>query len=196
MKIKSVVFLSILSLFFLNSCDSKKKTEENILENDKKVEEIKKERVFKKDFTLKTTNGNEIDLKIKENKIIIDKNDEKAEKKMILLSFFATWCSPCKAEIPNLIKLENNYKNDLEVIGVLLEDDKTNEDIQKFAKKYKIDYPVINSKENYELSDSLGGIRTIPTLFLIDKNSNIIQKYVGLVPEEMLEVDVKKVLSK
>ncbi|MBD3829998.1 MAG: TlpA family protein disulfide reductase, partial [Arcobacter sp.] len=109
---------------------------------------------------------------------------------------FATWCPPCKAEIPNLIKLQDDYKNDFVVISVLLEEMKTNEEIVDFIKSFNINYTVTNSPENFDLAKSLGGIKSIPTMFLIDKNSKIFQKYVGLVPSEMMEIDIKKVLEK
>ena len=116
--------------------------------------------------------------------------------KIVLLNFFTTWCPACKAEIPSLIKLQNDYKNDFVIVSILLEEMKTNEQIKAFIKEFNINYDVANSPEGIEVAKGLGGIKSIPTMFLVDKNHNIFQKYVGLVPAEMMEIDIKKVLEK
>ena len=63
-------------------------------------------------------------------------------------------------------------------------------------KEYKINYAVINGPEGFDLAKNLGGIKSIPTMYLINKESTIFQKYVGIVPNEMMEIDIKKVLEK
>ena len=186
MQFKTLAFLSILSILVLTGCDSK-------TENESSNKSETKEVVVKKtDFILKTIDNLDINIKVDGDKIIFKDYPEK----LILLNFFATWCPPCKAEIPNLIELENKYGNDLKVVSVLLEEGKSNEEIIKFISEYKINYAVINGKENFELSDALGTIKSIPTMFLVDKESKIFQKYVGIVPVEMMEIDIKKLLEK
>jgi thiol-disulfide isomerase/thioredoxin len=185
MQFKTLAFLSILSILFFTGCDSKDKNENN---NETKIEKSDR----KTEFQLKTTNNTVVDIKLENDKIIL----KDYPNKIVLLNFFATWCPPCKAEIPNLIKLQDDYKNDFVVISILLEEMKTNEEIVDFIKNFNINYTVTNSPENFDLAKSLGGIKSIPTMFLIDKNSKIFQKYVGLVPSEMMEIDIKKVLEK
>ena len=185
MQFKTLAFLSILSILFFTGCDSKDKNEE-ITET--KVQQVEKTT----EFQLKTTDNNIIDIKLENDKIIV----KNYPNKIVLLNFFATWCPPCKAEVPNLIKLQNDYKNDFVVVSVLLEEMKTNEEILAFIKEYNINYTVINSPESFDLVKNLGGIKSIPTMYLLDKNSKIFQKYVGLVPNEMMEIDIKKVLEK
>lgn len=185
MQFKTLAFLSILSILFFTGCDSKEKTEEN---NEVKVEKVER----KTEFQLKTTDNAIVNIKLENNKIILIEHPAK----IVLLNFFATWCPPCKAEIPNLIKLQEDYKNDLVVISVLLEEMKTNEEILAFMKEYKINYSVINGPEGFDLAKNLGGIKSIPTMYLINKESTIFQKYVGIVPNEMMEIDIKKVLEK
>ena len=131
-------------------------------------------------------------VKIDELKTIYSKPNDTT----YIINFFATWCPPCKAEIPNLIKLQEDYKNDIIVLSVLLEEMKTNEEILAFIKEYKINYAVINGPEGFDLAKNLGGIKSIPTMYLINKESTIFQKYVGIVPNEMMEIDIKKVLEK
>lgn len=187
MQFKTLAFLSILSILVLTGCDSKTENESS------NKEEVKEEVVVKKtDFILKTTDNLDLNVKVEEDKIIFTDYPEK----IVLLNFFATWCPPCKAEIPNLIELQNKYANDFKVVSVLLEKGKSNEEIIEFINKYKINYAVANGDQNFLLSEALGDIRSIPTMFLIDKESSIFQKYVGIVPVEMMEIDIKKLLEK
>jgi len=185
MQFKTLAFLSILSILFFSGCDSKDKNEDN---NEIKIEKIER----KADFELKTTDNSIVNVKLENDQIIF----KDYPNKIVLLNFFTTWCQPCKTEIPNLIKLQQDYKNDFVVISVLLEDMKTNEEILAFIKEYHVNYTVITGPESFDLAKNLGGIKYIPTMFLIDKKNKIFQKYVGIVPNEMMEIDIKKVLEK
>ena len=191
MQFKALAFLLILSILLFTGCHKKDKSKEQVKEEEKKEAVIEKTEK-KTEFQLKAIDNTIIDVKVEDGKIIV----KDYPNKMVLLSFFATWCPPCKAEIPNLIDLQSEYKNDLVIISVLVEEMKSDEEISAFVKEHKINYTVVNSPENFDLAKALGGIKSIPTLFLIDKNSNIFQKYVGLVPNEMMEIDLKKVLEK
>ena len=189
MQFKTLAFLSILSILLFTGCDSKEENEETTQQQQPApVQKVERNT----EFQLKTTNDAIINIKLENEKIILRDHPNK----IVLLNFFTTWCPACKAEIPNLIQLQNSYKNDFVVISVLLEEMKTNEQIKEFIKDFKINYEVANSPESIELARSLGGIKSIPTMFLIDRNNNVFQKYVGLVPTEMMEVDIKKVLEK
>jgi thiol-disulfide isomerase/thioredoxin len=186
MQFKTLAFLSILSILVFTGCDSKTENENSDKTDVKKVE------VKKTNFILKTTDNLDLNIKVDGDKIIFKDYPEK----LVLLNFFATWCPPCKAEIPNLIELQNKYANDFKVVSILLEEGKSNEDIKDFINQYNINYQVANGKQNFQFSTALGGIKSIPTMFLIDKNSNVSQKYVGIVPVEMMEIDIKKLLEK
>ena len=106
MQFKTLAFLSILSILLFTGCDSKDNNEsakeETTVQSSGKISE----------FQLKTTNETIINLKLEKDKIIL----KDYPNKIVLLNFFTTWCPPCKAEIPNLIKLQNDYRNDLVVI--------------------------------------------------------------------------------
>ena len=186
MQFKTLAFLSILSILVLTGCDSKTQNESSM------KTEIKNTKVDDKSFILKTTENLDLNVKVEDGKIIFRDHPEK----IVLLNFFATWCPPCKAEIPNLIELQYKYKNDFRVVSVLLEENKTNKEIIEFINKYQINYTVTNGKKNFLLSEALGEIKSIPTMFLVDKESNIFQKYVGIVPSEMMEIDINKLLEK
>ena len=189
MQFKTLAFLSILSILIFTGCDSKEKEEEN-KEVTPPVVSQKVER--NSELQLKTANDTTINIKLENEKIIL----KDYPNKIVLLSFFTTWCPACKAEIPGLVQLQNDYKNDFVVISILLEEMKTNEQIKNFMKESKINYDVVTSPEGFELAKNLGGIKSIPTMFLIDRKNNLFQKYVGLVPTEMLEIDIKKVFEK
>ncbi len=104
-----------------------------------------------------------------------------------------TWCSPCIAEIPHLNKLQEKYEEQFNIVGVLLED-KSDEELRAFAQKNQILYKIANGENNYLLAKILGGVNGIPTMFLYDKNSQLINQYLGLIPEEMLEIDIQKAI--
>lgn len=185
MKFKTLAFLSVFSILFFAGCDSKDKKDGTQAKTEQKIE-------LKSEFTLNSVQNNIFNIKLKDNNL---KFAEK-EDKLILLNFFATWCPPCKAEIPNLIKLQDGYKNDFEVVSVLLEEFKSDEEINDFIQEFGINYEITKGSDNFDLAKALGGIKSIPTMFLIDKDGKIFQKYVGLVPAEMLEIDIKKLLEK
>jgi thiol-disulfide isomerase/thioredoxin len=185
MQFKTLAFLSILSILFFTGCDSKDKNENS---DGTKIEKSDR----RTEFQLKTTDNTIVDIRLENDKVIL----KDYPNKIVLLDFFATWCPPCKAEIPNLVRLQEDYKNDFVVISILLEEMKTNEEIIDFIKSFNINYTITNSPDNFDLAKSLGGIKSIPTMFLVDRNSKIFQKYVGLVPSEMMEIDIKKVLEK
>ena len=188
MQFKTIAFLSILSILFFAGCDSKENKEDT---NESKVEKV--EIVEKRtEFQLKATDNSIINIKLENDKIIVNEHPDK----MVLLTFFATWCPPCKVEIPNLIKLQEDYRNDLVVVSILLEEMKTNEDILAFIKEFNINYTVTNSPDGFEFAKEIGGVKSIPTMYLLNKEGTIFQKYVGLVPNEMMEMDIKKVLQK
>ena len=191
MQFKTIAFLSILSILFFAGCDSKENKENKEDTAETKVEKIEK-REKRTEFQLMATDNSPINIKLENDKIILKEHPGK----IVILTFFATWCPPCKIEIPNLIKLQEDYKNDLVVVSILLEEMKTNEDLLAFIKEYKINYTVTNSPDGFEFAKDLGGVKSIPTMYLLDKEGTIFQKYVGLVPNEMMEIDIKKVLEK
>ena len=78
----------------------------------------------------------------------------------------------------------------------LMEEDKDNQEVIDFSKEHQINFPVLNSKENFLLSQALGGIRSLPTLVMYDKTGNYFIHYTGAAPEEMIESDIKKALAK
>ncbi len=118
------------------------------------------------------------------------------EGKATLVVFFATWCPPCKAEIPHLVALQEKYKNDFAVVAILMEENKPNAELSQFIADNKINYFVANSPANAEASEAFGGIKGIPTMFMFDKNGNKTAYYPGATPQELIEQDILKTLGK
>jgi len=180
MQFKKIAFFTILSLILFSGCGSDDTKKEKLVEIENK-----------KDFKLTTTEAQTLNIKKTENGFIFEEFKDKA----ILVNFFATWCPPCKAEIPHLNNLREKYKDKFEIIAVLMEENKDNTELKNFINEYKINYVVTNSKQNYEFANIIGEVKAIPTMFLYNKNGEVIQKYVGIVPEEMMEIDIKKAIK-
>ena len=133
------------------------------------------------DFTLQDLEGKPVSL-----------SDYKG--KVVFIDFWASWCPPCRLSIPYVEKLYEQYKDneDFVVLGINLQESK--EDITKFMKKQKMNYPVLLSDNkvisNYKIS-------SIPRFFLIDKNGDVYNKYVGFAPgvEELWQKDIENLLK-
>ena len=132
------------------------------------------------DFTLYTLDGEEVSLSDYLGKVII-------------LDFWATWCAPCRKGIPDLVSIQNEFKDDLVVIGISLDQPTTQDELIPFIESYGINYPVVLG--NLEVSDAYGNIQAIPTSFIIDQEGNIINKYIGLVPKATLIEEISSLLS-
>ncbi|PYT72653.1 MAG: hypothetical protein DMG39_09035 [Acidobacteria bacterium] len=114
------------------------------------------------------------------------------KNKVILLNFWATWCGPCRAEIPDLVELQNRYKDQLQVIGLVV-DDEDQDAIKKFVDEYKINYPVVIAPD--ELRFEYGGIPALPTSFLLDAEGRVVQKHEGLRDPVLYEVEIRSLLG-
>lgn len=141
-------------------------------------------------FTLKDTSGHKVSL-----------SDYKG--KAVVVDFWATWCAPCKIEIPWLEQFHNEYAGQgLEILGVseddLDPDDKAKllEEKQAIADKavqLKINYPVLI--DDASVSTPYGGIDGLPTTFFVDRSGKVVASTVGLAPRDQIEADIKKALS-
>ena len=151
----------------------------------------------------RTQNSGKFALELNDGSVLkVSKHDNKGlffegyEGKAVLLNFFATWCPQCKAEIPHLVNLKNSHKDELEIIGILMEDTRSAEEIGRFAEAFEINFKIALSSENQKLAKALGGIRSIPFMILYNPKGEYVTHYIGTVPEEMIEFDIKRALEK
>lgn len=111
--------------------------------------------------------------------------------KVVILDFFASWCPPCRQEIPDFIELQNTYGDKgFMMVGVALV---SAEDARNFVNETGINYPVLVDDGN--VSNLYGPIRSIPTTFILDKSGRIVKMYIGLRPKETFEADIKELLK-
>lgn len=131
------------------------------------------------DLKAKDVNGNELSL-------------EAYRGKVVLLNFWATWCGPCRAEIPSLIRIQEAYKDRLQIIGMDVDDDDEAR-LRAFVKNQGINYPVAMTSVPVRLA--YGGIPALPTLFVINQDSKVVQKHVGLFNPVLYEVEARALLD-
>jgi peroxiredoxin len=141
-------------------------------------------------FTLKDTTGKKVSL-----------SDYKG--KAVVLDFWATWCAPCKVEIPWLTKLHDQYASQGLVILGISEDDldpddkaallKEKQEIADSATKLGINYSVLI--DDKEVSKPYGGIDALPTTFYVDRNGMVVAATIGLVDRDEIEANIKKALG-
>ena len=113
--------------------------------------------------------------------------------KAVLLNFWATWCEPCKIEMPWFVELQKKYgPQGLQVVGIAM-DDASEQDIAKFAQKMGVDYPVLIGKES--VGEAYGGVPYLPLTFYIDRSGKVTSKVPGLRSRSDIEDNIKKALS-
>ena len=121
---------------------------------------------------------------------------------VIMLTFWGTWCGPCRREIPDFIKLYDEYNDEgLEIIGVAVQSG-TSENIKRFSDYYKINYTILTDIDRYESYRTFHdygtvtgvGTRAVPTTFLIDRDGYIVKTYRGARPGSVFYRDLKPYL--
>lgn len=108
--------------------------------------------------------------------------------KVVLVNFWATWCPPCRAEIPDLVALQAKYRDTLVVLGVS-EDEGSVDAVRQFAAEHRINYPIVMSTP--ELRKLFTGVYALPTTFLLDPEGRIAQKHVGLLNASITELETR-----
>ena len=132
------------------------------------------------DFSLKTIDGKDVKL-------------SDLRGKAVLLNFWATWCGPCKIEIPWFMELEKQYASQgLVIVGVAMDDD-AKVSVPKFAQDMKIDYPVLIGTE--QVADQYGGVLGLPMTFYIGRDGKIVKKIEGLTSHSDIEDSIKAALN-
>jgi peroxiredoxin len=113
--------------------------------------------------------------------------------KAVVLNFWATWCAPCKVEMPWFVDLQNHYGNDkLAVVGVAM-DDSAPQKIAQFASAMGVNYPVLLGTN--KVSEEYGDVEYLPTTFYINRQGKIVGKVAGLIGKAEIEDDIRKALD-
>ncbi|MGB2602434.1 MAG: TlpA disulfide reductase family protein [Candidatus Sulfotelmatobacter sp.] len=113
--------------------------------------------------------------------------------KAVLLNFWATWCGPCKIEMPWFVDFQKQYGSQgLQIVGVAM-DDGSKADIAKFAKDMGVNYPILIGKES--VGDQYGGVPALPESFVISRDGKIMDKIIGLRGKAEIEDSIKKALN-
>lgn len=113
--------------------------------------------------------------------------------KVVLLNFWATWCGPCRMEIPSLIDLQRTHADrGLVVLGVSMDDGGPSA-VSRFVKQAGINYPVLMANE--AMIKAFGGIEMIPTSFVIDRSGGIAAKHLGFADRAVLEASIQPLLA-
>ena len=113
--------------------------------------------------------------------------------KAVLLNFWATWCGPCKIEMPWLVDLQKKYGPEgLQIVGVAM-DDTDDKDIADFAHKMGVNYMVLKGSE--KVGDLYGGVDRLPLTYFVDRSGKVVDEIVGLHSASDIEESVKKTLE-
>jgi len=132
------------------------------------------------DITMTTMSGEEITF-------------DDLKGKVVFLNFWATWCAPCRREIPDFISFQEKYGgDDFTIIGVSL-DEEGFEVVKPYAEEMGINYPLV--VDEYGLGDELGGIFAVPTTYFVNEKGDIVGRKIGYFPEEEMKEQIKNMLD-
>lgn len=134
---------------------------------------------FAPEFSLTDLNGQKVDLATYRGSVV-------------LLDFWATWCAPCRTEIPGFVDLQNRYRDEgLQIIGISLDDDA--KPVRAFYRQFKINYPVAIGDAS--LAERYGGILGLPVSLLIGCDGRIYARHTGETEIRLIEQEIKPLLE-
>jgi cytochrome c biogenesis protein CcmG, thiol:disulfide interchange protein DsbE len=133
----------------------------------------------KLDFKLKDMHG-------------VDVRLDSFKGKVILINFWATWCGPCKAEIPSLVELQEKYADDLVVLGFSVDDPA--EKMRPYAEEYKVNYPLLVGNGREDVQNAFGPLLGIPVSVIIGRDGIIAKKHTGIATKEQFEREIQALL--
>ncbi len=108
----------------------------------------------------------------------------------MVLDFWATWCPPCKKEIPDFIELQKQYGSQgVQIVGIALDQP---DKVSEFVQQNGVNYPILLG--NDAITAKYGGIDGIPTTFVIDKQGKIVNRFEGFRPRSTFEAEIKRLL--
>lgn len=132
------------------------------------------------DFTLADVSGKKLSL-------------SEYRGKVVLLDFWATWCTPCKEEVPHFVDMQNRYGGrGLQIVGISMDDDE--KPVRAFQQEFRMNYPV--AVGTTQLAEQYGGVLGLPIAFVIDPQGRIVSRYVGQTDPEVFESEIQKLLRR
>lgn len=132
------------------------------------------------DFSLPELNGKQLQL-------------ASLRGKVVLLDFWATWCDPCREEIPQFVKLQNQYgPQGLQIVGISIDD--SADPVRKFYREFHMNYPVVMG--DAKTGELYGGVLGLPIAFLIDRDGRIYAKHIGATSPDVFESEIVKLLAR
>jgi thiol-disulfide isomerase/thioredoxin len=108
--------------------------------------------------------------------------------KVVIVNFWATWCPPCRAEIPDLIALQNKYRDQLQIFGIS-DDDEAPAVVKKWAVARGMNYPIVMSTP--ELRKVFAGVSALPTSFIVSRESRVVMRHVGMLQAATTEAETR-----
>ena len=166
-----IIFITML--LFVTGCDKKSDNEEKV---DIKTE---KEAVLTQDYTAPFS------LHFMDGTILkMQKNKN---------GFFSPWCPPCQVQSPILNNIQENFKEKLQVIGVLVGENLTNDDAKVFAIDNNVTYKISQGSENNFFANALGGVSEVPFIVIYDEKGRFFSQYFGIIPEEILTTEIQRI---
>lgn len=130
-------------------------------------------------FTLKDLNG-------------VDVNLASFKGKVILINFWATWCGPCKVEIPDLMELQEEHREGLVVLGIDVLDEFDR--VKPFADQLKVNYPLLDANNRKDVEEAFGPMWGLPTSVIVDRDGKIFKKHSGIATKEQFHQYIESLL--
>jgi thiol-disulfide isomerase/thioredoxin len=130
-------------------------------------------------FTLKDVNG--VDVKLASFK-----------GKVILINFWATWCGPCRVEIPDLKELQEQYRDDVVVLGIDVLDEFSR--VQAFADELQVNYPLLDGNDRRDVEDAFGPMWGLPTTVIVARDGTVHRKHAGIASKEQFQQYIESAL--
>jgi peroxiredoxin len=137
-----------------------------------------RQQVLAPDFTLPQLDGKSLQL-------------SSLRGKVVLLDFWATWCDPCREEIPHFVELQNKYADrGLQIVGISMDD--TIDPVRPFAEQFHMNYPIVMG--NAKTGELYGGVLGLPITFVIGRDGRIFRKHIGATNVTVFEKEITSLL--
>lgn len=175
-KLLSSIFLILI---FLTGCGSSEDEAVAVQSTNNEV----KQNVETPKYKFITTKGEKLEIELVNDLLISDE----LNGKIVLLNFWATWCPPCKKEMPEFVKLQEKYKDKLIIVGILMEKEKDKKELQSFLDELKINFPITVDADNFKFAKDFGDVKMYPESYLFSKNGLLLKKFIGEVDLRTLE---------